>query len=514
MSKLITNENQAESLNNNQQEFVEEETIKTIWNQEELTKLLGYSDSDSEITSPQKQNIIPQSELFDNPRDQKTKHKFSNHPFSKVGTVAFAMFVLCALTGIIMKGMTSGGPTKAPSIHATAPPSSKPEIEDHSPTPDKLENGRLKASLALDDQVRAVKAVEDSKKNQSKIKFDEKSSKAHTQKLTNISQVTPKKSSSQIVYRPPKRNLPSPNYRPIPQKIPQPQIKQENDNDPIAELQTINRLGSYGSETIPQPSEENFKVDPQITLQNHQIIEVNKPSGQVTPSQQTQFLPEEEKIINGTKNKTHFRVGSIILGKLVSPLVWVEQNNTQPQKIVIVTTKPVIKNNQIILPKNTEIIATITNVQSGVVRLQATQLIFDDREYSIPPGVIAINADKGKPLIASKWKNKNKQTARDAEIFLLGSLAQVGKVLNQPHSQQFSTHSGLTTGNITFSSTQRGRGSMLGSILSGGFSPLTQQILQRNKETLQQKINSESKVWFLKADTKIEMFVNQSFSIN
>lgn len=521
MSKLVADEQQAENLNDNPQETVEKQTIKTIWNQDELTKLLGYSDptnnqttENSETnTSSQSPNIIAQSELFDDPRQQKTKHRFSNHPFSKVGIVAFAMFLLCAITGILMKGMTSGGPTRAPSIHATAPPSPKPEIEN-APTADKLENGRLKASLAIDDQVRAVKAVEDSKKNQSKIKFNnQKSSKPHTQKVAKISPISPTKPSPQIVYRrPPRRNLPQPKPNLSFQKISQ--IKENI--DPIAQLQAINRLGSYGSEQPPEEKpNENFKADTRKTLQNPQIIELNKPS-QDSSLQQTQFLPEESKIINGTNNNTNIRVGSIIPGKLISPLVWVEQdtqNNSQPQKIVIATTKPVVKNNQTILPENTEIIATVASIQSGVVQLQATQLIFDSREYSVPAYAIAINADKGQPLIASKWNNKHGQTATDAKIFLLGSLAQVGNVLNQPRSQQFSSNSGLG-GNTTFSSAQRGRGNLLGAVLSGGFSPLTQQILQRNQKSLQQKINSESKVWFLKADTKIELFINESFSLD
>ncbi len=533
MTKLTTEDNPklVESSSNKKQEITDEKGIpKTIWNQEQLTELLGYSQqektqnldgihSQSETnTQSEKQNIIAQSELFDDdPRKQKTKHRFSNNPFSKVSTVALAMFVLCAFIGILMNTMTSGGPSRAPSIHTKTTPPPKAEISDTT-TPEKLENGKLKASLALNDQVRAVKAVEDSKKNQVKIKFNNKRpSQPHTQKVAKISQTT-RKPSSKIVYRSPRR-IPPP-----PKQIPQNNIVRQI--DPIAQLQAINRLGSYGSEAIPQTSEkqlnnQNFNTIPQVnqlTLQNPQILEINKPSQQVDSSlQQTQFLPEEEKIINGNNNHNNIRVGSIIPGKLVSPLVWVEnnakQNNSELQKVVLATTEPIIKNDRIILPENTEIIATIANVQSGFVQLQATQLVVNDQEYSLPSGAITINGHKGNPLIASKWNNKHRQTARDAEIFLLGSLAQVGNVLNQPRSQQFSTNSGFG-GNTTFSSTQRGRSNMLGAVLSGGFSPLTQQILQRNQKSLQQKINSESKVWFLKADTEIEIFVNQSFSLD
>ena len=537
--EILVGESEVEILVKDPEQLVKE----SVWTSEKLAQLLGYENEDKntqdlkileenqnhEIEADDNQIIVEQSELFENqdPKSNKTKHNFSNSPFTKFATVGLVMLVLFVVFGAILNAMTSEGPTIAPSLYAKATKSPNSE-ETVNPTADsekeKLENGKLKASLALSEQVEKIKAVEESKNSNFQI------SRIKKQPTTNdikSEEVPPSPPPVKVVehseppprtYRPPKRVVAA-----IVDK-PKSQTEDNAGRDPIEQLQAINRLGSYGSETIPQPPEEklkdqNFKVDTQATLQNPQIIEVNKPSGQTvlqnSSLQQTQFLPEESKIIDSINNKNYLRVGSIIPGKLVSPLIWVEQdtqNNNQTQKIVIVTTKAVRKNNQTILPANTQIIANVANVQSGIVQLQATQLVFDDKEYSVPSEAITINASGGKPLIASLWNNKHGQTARDAEIFLLGSLATVGNVLNQPRSQQFSSNSGFGSSS-TFSSTQRKRGNILGAVLSGGFSPLTNQILQRNQKALQQKIRSKSKVWFLKADTKIEIFVNQSFSL-
>ena len=139
-------------------------------------------------------------------------------------------------------------------------------------------------------------------------------------------------------------------------------------------------------------------------------------------------------------------------------------------------------------------------------------MILNNQEYTVPPGTISMNGDQGKPLIASVWNHKRKKTFQhDAEIFAVGSLAKVGATLNQPRSERFSSSSSL--GGSSFSSVRRGRRNILGAVLEGGFSPLTQQILKRNQKALS-KIGNIKDIWFIKPGSQIQLSVNQSFQID
>ncbi|MEM9925394.1 MAG: TrbI/VirB10 family protein [Cyanobacteria bacterium P01_D01_bin.50] len=129
---------------------------------------------------------------------------------------------------------------------------------------------------------------------------------------------------------------------------------------------------------------------------------------------------------------------------------------------------------------------------------------------SVALRAIAIRGKSGKPLIASRLNSKKGEIARrDVETFTVSSLAKVGKVLNQPKEQQISTSSGFG-GTNSFYSVRRNRENILGAVLEGGFEPLTQQILKRNQEALQ-KIRQREDVWYVKAGTNVQVFVNQSF---
>ena len=111
--------------------------------------------------------------------------------------------------------------------------------------------------------------------------------------------------------------------------------------------------------------------------------------------------------------------------------------------------------------------------------------------------------------LEGEYIRKGEIARRDAQTFAVGSLAKVGKVLNQPKEQQISTSSGFN-GTNSFSSIRRSRENILGAVLEGGFEPLTQQILKRNQQALQ-KIQQREDVWYVKAGTDVQILVNESF---
>ncbi len=220
-----------------------------------------------------------------------------------------------------------------------------------------------------------------------------------------------------------------------------------------------------------------------------------------------------------------FRIGSTVAGRITTPLMWdksltedtthKQQNFNKPENFIIQTTEPLKdKNGFITIPKNTQIVTTIKNIQeSGLVQLQAQQIIINGKQYILPKQAISIRGNKGNPLIASKRGSKGKGIAtRDAETFVVGSLAKVGKVLNQPKSEQFSTSSGFG-GNSSFSSIRRSNSNILGAVLEGGFEPLTEQIVERNKRKISE-IKQQQKVWYVPVNTQVQIFVNQSFQFS
>ncbi len=249
-----------------------------------------------------------------------------------------------------------------------------------------------------------------------------------------------------------------------------------------------------------------------------------------------QIYREEARILNASclswescyipkQTVKQLKIGSTIAGKLTTPLIWdkhltsntnpKQSNFNQQENFIIQTTEPLKdKNGFIIIPKNTQIVATIQNIhESGLVQLQAAQILIDGKQYILPQQAISIRGNSGKPLVASKRGNKGDDIAtQDAETFVVGSLAKVGKVLNQPKSEQFSTNNGFG-GNSSFSSIRRGNSNILGAVLEGGFEPLTEQIKERNKRKISE-IKQQKKVWYVPANTQVQIFVNQSFEFS
>ena len=502
------------------------EKSKQVWTQEKLAKLLGYEDVQktelaSEITESEpinnseahQENVVSQAELFgDDPRQNKTKHNFANNPFSKFGAVGLGMFLLFGLVAVILNVMTSGGPEVAPSIYTSASP--KPEVKN-TPSTEDLEAGKLKASLAIASQVEKIKAVENAKKNQPE--FTVSKQKTPPKAKTEIPQVKPSPIQHVVKsYRPPQTVLPPVvSHHELPKLTPQEPIKSEKELDPMEELLTLNRLGSYGSQPIKQEStqeqasratKQNIQTIP-TTNRRQSLISSNIPSGFSTTS--TEILSSsEEKIINGTSgqyletDKTpNLLVGNKTKGKLLAPLIqskkmaWNQKtmtptkgsNGENEEKFIVLLTEPLKNNNRIILPKNTEIIAQANIQDSGLVQLQVTGIVSNNQEYPIPPGALAIYSKKGNPLIASTLddnKHGHSTTKKLMNLFA-GSL----------------------------SNSFRSENNILNNTLESGLSSISQQTLRSNNRRLQ-NIPSSTKLWIVKAGTKVQIIVQQPFYLN
>ena len=348
-----------------------------------------------------------------------------------------------------------------------------------------------------------------------------------------------------------KEPLPSPIPSPVKRISPPPPPatpEKPAEIDPKQQWLAVNQLGSYGTAQITpfteEKNEQKSQEEVKPAVDEKPILPTTIPSAtplMVSQTYENTTYPEplyreEAKILNTEcfYNEScpfpkqivkQLKIGSTVAGRLTTPLMWDKgsNNNTNSKQsnfnhqenFIIQTTEPLKDRNGLItLPKNTQIVATINSIpSSGLVQLQAQQIIINGKQYILPRQVINIRGNNGKPLIASQRGAKSKDiAARDAETFVVGSLAKVGKVLNQPKEEQFSTSSGLG-GNSSFSSRRRSDSNILGAVLEGGFEPLTEQIVERNKRKISE-IKQQKKVWYIPANTRVQIFVNQSFQFS
>ncbi|AFY54277.1 Bacterial conjugation TrbI-like protein [Rivularia sp. PCC 7116] len=544
------------------------------WNEVSFGKLLGFKDENQPLNEEEKHEIkdsnseevnnqadatnpIATHELFDSPHEGKTQPNFYSNPFAKFGAVGLVMLVVFGSAATVLNSIMSGSLKTAPPTQYLSQSKPKVEIADDS---NEREMGKLKAELALSTQAEKIKSVERAKSPKtavSKPKPEVKPTLKPSIK-TNIRPTPAREYSTpvtnQIVSRPPRPTrvpyIPRPKPQPLPVSYSLPRVPQipkfqqkanriskptapklEEKIDPMEEWTKISRLGSYGSSVINANSDKQASestIDNTIQEQPKQIIpsatlvKTADYTTQTSNNNELEPLHTEETAIIGYENNYQLQVGESVDGKLLTPLIWSKhqsknsfqqsKNKSKSENFVIELEQPLnTRDGFAVLPKGSQVVAQINNVnQGGLIELQATQVVIDGKEYILPENAIAIRGDGGKPLVASRFNSKKGEIARrDAQTFAVGSLAKVGKVLNQPKEQQISTSSGFG-GTNSFSSIRRGRENILGAVLEGGFEPLTQQILKRNQQALQE-LQRQGDIWYVKAGTEVQVFVNESF---
>jgi hypothetical protein len=520
----------------------------------------SIQDSNSEVSNNQAEttNPIATHELFDSPHEGKTQPNFYSNPFAKFGAVGLVMLVVFGSAATVLNSIMSGSLKTAPPTQYSKQSKPKVEIADDS---NERETGKLKAELALSTQAEKIKSVEGAKSPKTAVSKPKPKVKPTSEPfITSKVQVTPTRESStpvrnQIASRPPRPTrvpyIPRPKPQPLPvsyspskrvppipkfqssaNRISKPITpKLEEKTDPMEEWTKISRLGSYGSSVITVNSEDQTSestIDNTVQEQSKQIIpsatlvQAAYYTNQTSNNNELEPLHTEEAAIIGYENNYQLQVGESVDGKLLTPLIWSKhqsknyfqqsKNKSKSENFVIELEQPLnTQDGFVVLPKGSQVVAQINHVnQGGLVELQATRVVIDGKEYILPPNAIAIRGDGGKPLVASRLNSKKGEIARrDAQTFAVGSLAKVGKVLNQPKEEQISTGSGFG-GTNSFSSIRRGRENILGAVLEGGFEPLTQQILKRNQQALQE-LQRQGDVWYVNAGTNVQVFVNQSF---
>lgn len=142
------------------------------WGDEKLARLVKFDDSPdipqetfSDNTLPEKStqsnddNTVSQSELFDEPIEERKSPRFSSRPIPKAAAVGSVLLVVFGGGGLFLQSVVSDGKRKVPTIANSPSPQSTPSI---SSSPD-TEVGNLKTQLALGNQENQIKDLERSK---------------------------------------------------------------------------------------------------------------------------------------------------------------------------------------------------------------------------------------------------------------------------------------------------------------------------------------------------------------
>ncbi len=600
-----------------------DDQLDSEWDEAKLAQLIGFDDdfNAGEVTGElisegvdgalpegenpglshdKSQNVIAQSELFDDPQTGKTQPTLSGNPFAKLGVVGLGLLVVFGSSAMFLNTIMRSKPKSAPSMVTV----SKPEIKETEVETQEVETGKFKAQLALASQAEKIKSVEQSKSPKTttvKKPTDKPSSSTApvTRLAVNKSQTVPpvryvavNKSQTvppvRYVYvsRPP-QPVRQPLRLPVQQSVQQPvrlapissptvrETPKSNASasdskpvDPMEQWAAMSRLGSYGgtqtsevtasasNETLRQPSvsaparlasADTSHLPSEQSSQQHnsaiQEVRARSASDKVTIKPATPvramsdgFVPQEpaalDAVVAAQVNPAQeaalltgvpvqrLTVGGQAQGKLVTPVIWADSKSSttvatksdrESEKFIIQLAESLTDEQGFVtLPVGTAIVAQVVDIpKSGLAQLEATQIVIDGQEYVLPSGAISIRGTKGQPLIASKWGNKGGAIAsHDATTFLFGSLAKVGEVINRPDVESSTSTSG--SGFSTSTTTRSSSPNLLGAVLEGGFAPLTKQILQRNERDLQ-KMLQRSDVWYVRAGTNVQVFVNQSF---
>ncbi|MFB2920331.1 MULTISPECIES: TrbI/VirB10 family protein [Aerosakkonema] len=320
---------------------------------------------------------------------------------------------------------------------------------------------------------------------------------------------------------------------------PAPYTNQAPSNDAAEESLLLN--GSRSPAIQPQPEVAAIDPEESLLVNGSRSPAVQSQPTNVAQEAGTQAVDAEEDVLLGrapqqvpnsvplnfpsSLSGQYLQVGTTASGFLITPVLKESGTTTAYSKDINEPSNPnaqrfavrlesALSNpeGQPILNQGTLIVFTVASVGSnGWVNATAESVVFPDgSEYRLPPGAIEIRGNGGEPLIAKKWDDKSREFfSQNANAFLFGALSNVGRVLNQPRSESYEYNSGLGFG-LGRRSIERNSPNVLGTVLSGGFTPVLESIMQRNAMAIQE-MRQRSNIWYVSAGKEVQIFVNQSF---
>jgi Bacterial conjugation TrbI-like protein len=214
------------------------------------------------------------------------------------------------------------------------------------------------------------------------------------------------------------------------------------------------------------------------------------------------------------------QIGTSAKGNVVVPMIWTQEEKNQRRFAVRSQENILSIDNRIVFPKGTILIVDVDSVSKAdkLVQHSITAIIYTDKfgrvkQQEIPQGVISIQSEDNKPLIAQAMSDKGKAIAQqDILIGLLGATGRAGEIFNQNQSQ-----SSTVTSNGDFNSqiitTKANKPNVLGAAVEGFFKPMSQRLGQRADKASSEIMNHPD-IAIIPKDTKVSIFFNNFLEVN
>ena len=200
-------------------------------------------------------------------------------------------------------------------------------------------------------------------------------------------------------------------------------------------------------------------------------------------------------------------LGTAAKGVVSTPISWLDDG---AQYIITLTEDVVDTSGYVAIPSGSLVIVQSMQVDpsTGYAKLAVVGLSMDGEIIPVDFRTMDIYGRNGDPLIAERYGDVGGDiAANDAEMFAIGALGGVGRVLTRPDSQV------ITTGTFGSTvSTNNGDRNILGAILDGGTQELIGRMGDRNDQRLAE-IRSRPDIFYLKEGTEVVFYINEELSL-
>jgi hypothetical protein len=305
------------------------------------------------------------------------------------------------------------------------------------------------------------------------------------------------------------------------------QPQQQQKLDPMQQWQMASNLGNYGTvganDNSVAPNPNNNWNSPtasnpnQWTTASYSQPQSQSQSSTVTQPQWEQSSPTNQSVsetsVSAYNTGNGLKIGTTAKATLQTEVALAGNHDNNVQNYVIILEEPLKSSNDtVVLPEGSELVAKVSSASSvgreALVQMSVTQVFVNENgqmiEKSIPPDSLLIQGSGGKELRASAKKGSS--IGRFLGTTLLSGVSQAVNSLNNPSTQTIFGGSGYQT------TIRRNKPNMLNEFAAGTTSALANSAMSRVRQGLVGN-ESRSSVFTLKQGTKVQVYVNQSFSL-
>ena len=307
--------------------------------------------------------------------------------------------------------------------------------------------------------------------------------------------------------------------KPTPSKV----VEEKTPPQPKPEIQPISQPTPITNQPImARDSSKRRKIDP-IKLyaratnmgvygRLNTVSRSRDRSSDAVVQSQNNRTPSKAKISLTIENyEKQLPIGSKTKGVLLDPISGMDGESLEERNYIVEIEENLSSpSGEVILGAGTQLICKVTSLSSdGYLQLTpiALQMISQSTRSivrNLTPGQILINADNGRLLKAQVRKPDT--LPQDVMAAMLSGASSAAQIMNRPRSRRTHVAGGFTE------TIDNGEANV-GIAALGGFSESMSKRMERRVEAEKEWLSKNPAVFFLQAGTKVEIYINQAFSL-